>query len=308
MKLKRKTSVPEGRHRNRNTPVDQSSPAPYSYRSRRSEESFKLGRGETARQKISETTHSGVRKLGLIILLIAIVISLIKILSLSATPDLRFVGSSSNNALISSNGLKVYTQAAKDYLSSSIWNANKLTVNSNGLASYLYSKYPELAAVTVSVPFIDNHLVIHITPTQPALILVEPSAAYAIDESGRAILSAKSAAGINLKLPIVTDQSGLEVGLGKKAITSSDVYFIEEVSGQLQAKHFSVSGMTLPANTDELDVSLAGQPYFIKFNLYGNDPRQQAGTFLAVITKLKAENITPSKYVDVRVDGRAYYQ
>jgi hypothetical protein len=65
--------------------------------------------------------------------------------------------------------------------------------------------------------------------------------------------------------------------------------------------------MVLPVQTNELDVNLAGQSYFVKFDLQENDPRQQAGTFLATIASLKSQNITPTKYVDVRVDGRAYY-
>jgi hypothetical protein len=70
----------------------------------------------------------------------------------------------------------------------------------------------------------------------------------------------------------------------------------------------SVGSMILPAGTSELDVHLAGQPYFVKFNLNNNDPRQQAGTFLAAIANLQKNHITPAQYIDVRVDGRAYYQ
>jgi hypothetical protein len=309
MKLKRKQEAPSGRRRQINDNKSlQSSQTSYSYRSRRSEEDYNVGRKNGAKQKLAQTTRHSTRKFGLIILLLAIIVSAIRVLSLSSTPVVKFVGSNSNNALTSKNGTSVYEQAASAYLSSSIWNKDKLTLDSNGLTNYLKRTYPELSDVSISIPFVDNHLVIYLTPMRPAIVLVEPTAAYALDPNGQAILKAPNAQSLNLNLPIVTDQSGLNVALGKMAITSSDVYFIEEVAGQLNAKSYSVSAMTLPANSDELDVSLAGQPYFVKFNLNSGDARQQAGTFLATIANLKSQNITPAKYVDVRVDGRAYYQ
>ncbi len=285
-----------------------SSPSPYSYSSRRSEDAVNVGRGETPKQKITRNATSGKRKAVLIISLIILALIAIKLLSLSSTPVIKIAGSTSNNALINKNSASVYANAASKYLSGSILNSNKITLDSEGLVSYLSNKFPELSSVRVSLPFLANQLLVYVIPSQPAIILIESSSSYAIDQTGRAILSASSPQALGLSLPVVTDHSGLNVALGKKAITSNDVYFIEEVVGQLQVKGFKATNMSLPANSDELDVGVVGQPFYIKFNLYNNDPRQQAGTFLAVINKLKSENITPSKYVDVRVDGRAYYQ
>jgi hypothetical protein len=66
--------------------------------------------------------------------------------------------------------------------------------------------------------------------------------------------------------------------------------------------------MSLPSNANELDIQIAGQPYEVKFNLHSDKAREQAGTYLATIASLQKQGITPSKYIDVRVDGRAYYQ
>ena len=308
MRIKHKNEAPRTRNRVSNESSLRQSQKSYSYSSRRSEETYNVGRGEKPKQTLKQTSTSASRKFGLIVLLIAIIVSAIKVLSLSSTPIIKFVGSSSDNALTNKNGTSVYERAVSSYLSSSIWNTNKLTLDSSGLSNYLTGHHPELQAVSVSVPFIDNHLVVYLTPTSPTITLVEPNAAYALDASGRAILKASSASALNLSLPVVTDQSGLSVSLGKMAITSDDVFFIREIVGQLSIKGYKVSSLTLPANTDELDAYLAGQSYYIKFNLNENDPRQQAGTFLATISSLKSQNSLPTKYVDVRVDGRAYYQ
>ena len=91
-------------------------------------------------------------------------------------------------------------------------------------------------------------------------------------------------------------------------MTAANVHFIRTVITELASRQYTVSAMTLPAATSELDVQLAGQPYTIKFNLQSNRARQQAGTFISTIEHLKKSNTPPSKYVDVRVDGKAYYQ
>jgi hypothetical protein len=66
--------------------------------------------------------------------------------------------------------------------------------------------------------------------------------------------------------------------------------------------------MTLPPAASELDVQIVDQPYFIKFNLENDDPRQQVGTYIATQAYLTSQHITPAHYIDVRVDGRAYYE
>ena len=64
----------------------------------------------------------------------------------------------------------------------------------------------------------------------------------------------------------------------------------------------------MPAAENELDMYLTGQSYYVKFNLADSSPLQEVGTFLAVRQNLQQQGITPSQYIDVRVDGRAYYK
>ena len=85
------------------------------------------------------------------------------------------------------------------------------------------------------------------------------------------------------------------------------VNFISTVIHQLQSKSLQVDNMVLPAKSFELNVHVAGQPYFIKMNLQ-NDATQQIGTYLAAAQKLSQTNQMPSSYFDVRVPGRVYYK
>jgi len=80
---------------------------------------------------------------------------------------------------------------------------------------------------------------------------------------------------------------------------------------QLRAQNVSIKAMTLPAASSELDVYIGGTSYFVKFNLQDiNDSAAniQSGTFLALKKHLAEQNKTPSQYIDVRLEGRAYYR
>ena len=108
-------------------------------------------------------------------------------------------------------------------------------------------------------------------------------------------------------LVVAEDQTGLPVTLGKTALPSINVQFISDVLVEMQAKKVAVTGVVLPKATNEVDLRVAGVPYLVKFNLRG-DARAEAGTYLATKQYLESRGKTPGEYVDVRVDGKAYYR
>jgi hypothetical protein len=173
----------------------------------------------------------------------------------------------------------------------------------------MLQQFPELSSVSVTLPLFSKRPIVYIQTTQPALTLAARDGSFIIGANGKALLRADQLPSTNkLSIPQVNDQSGLEVKVNQQALSSVDVSFIQTVVGQLAARHFTVASMVLPAGASELDVKLDGQPYTVKFNLESGDARQQAGTFLATQSKLASQHITPAEYIDVRVDGRAYYK
>jgi hypothetical protein len=202
-----------------------------------------------------------------------------------------------------------YSQVADALFGDSVLNRTKLTINTARLAQRLHQQFPELATVAVTLPVFGQRAVVHIEPRTPALILSPASGqSYVLDVTGRALVTPAQAPGVGkLNLPVVTDQSGLSITPGRVALPGSTVAFITEVVGQLRAAHVTPSSLTLPKGTSELDIRVNGAPYYVKFNVRG-DARVEAGTFLAVKQKLEHDRKTPSTYLDVRVDGRAYYK
>ena len=282
------------------------------YRARRSEEEPNTGRRTDRKDYISPVVHSGhfwLQRFGLIILLLAVIASAVNILKLSTTAEILPATNDTSTTLIFDKA--AYEAAADHLLSESVWDRNKITIDTAKISHQLLVQFPDLSTASITIPLFSHNPIIYVQPSQLALIIKSTaSGSFVLNESGKAVLANTPnpiVAG-QTPLPVVTDLSGLKLALGYQVVPASTVSFVQTVAAQLLAKHYTITSMTLPSATSELDVALTGKPYIIKFNLENNDPRQQVGTFLATITELQSQNITPTKYVDVRVDGRAYYQ
>lgn len=304
MKLKRKA---EPARRQRAGGGLGSKPSPFAYTSRRSESPNQARQtASEALKAIRKPARSVGQRIGLLILSVVILFSVVNILSLSSQAKILPLVSGQNKTFLRDES--VYQSAADKLLASSIWNRNKITINSDKLAQELTAQFTELDSVSITIPLLAHRPVVYIEPAHPALILQGLDGAFVVSSSGKALLHAAAPEALNQpSLPKLNDQSGLHVELNHQALPANDVDFILTVVAQLNAKQFTVASMTLPPASRELDVQIAGQPYLIKFNLM-EQARGQAGTFLATIAQLQSQNIMPAKYVDVRVPGRAYYQ
>lgn len=307
MRLGRKTPPPSGRQRLRSDLQQQPVQKTFSYSSRRSEAAFNTGR--QLQRDLKESAAKGFRfslqRFGLMILAVAALLSLFNILKLSADVKIEVLAGSASIGRPQAD----YQNYARQQLSKSVLNGNKLTVDTSKLSQQMLEHFPELKDVSVTVPLLAHRPVVYIEPTATSLIMATSNGAFLVSETGRAMLTAPDVASLNQPdLPVITDQSGLSLELGKQALPGGSVAFIKTVLGQLSVAKVTVGAMTLPSNASELDVQIAGQPYFVKFNLHSDEAREQAGTYLATIASLQKQKITPAKYVDVRVPGRAYYQ
>jgi hypothetical protein len=310
MKLGRKPPAPTMRQRLRSAgesakPVNKT----FSYSSRRSDTGFNTGR--QLQRDLKDSAAKGLRysiqRFGMVILLLAVLVSLFNILKLSSQPKIQPLTTGGSEVLLRSK--TDYEKYATKVLADSIWNHNKITVNTGELSQKMLAEFPELTNASVTIPLLAHKPIVYIEPSKPQLILLATNGAFVVSDSGKALLRGPDAASFNLSdLPVVTDQSGLQLELGRQALPAASVNFLKSVMSQLNAAHVSIGGISLPTNANELDVQVAGQPYQVKFNLHSNKAREQAGTYLAAIASLQKQGITPSKYIDVRVDGRAYYQ
>lgn len=228
---------------------------------------------------------------------------LLYIISLSNDPRIVITQNSENDF----HSTDFYRQQIKSILSGSILNYSKLTINTKSVAQQIEQNFPEIQSSSVVLPLLNRRPIVHIKLSNLAAIVRTSSGAYVIDNNGRAILKNIDPNSTNYKqLPKIQDQSQLSVELGKGIIQSKDVAYITTIISELNNNDFRVNEIILPQEANELKIIFADKPYFLKTNL-SLDPNQQVGTFLALINRLKSENIQPSQYIDVRVEERAYY-
>lgn len=309
MKLpfKKDNSAPAGRHRvvSGRQPV----PGAFSYHAQRAERSDAPGRQQArAEAKPRPKLDFLLRRAGFIAGGVIILVCAVSLLSLSASPRIIVLSPDSGRYYLHSD--QTYQQAAAAALKRSIWNRNKVTVNTNAVIMSLQKQFPELASVSVTLPLIGNRPIVYLQPTKPVFILAAANGSYVLGESGKVLLPATQLpADSTLDLPTITAAAVSPAQPGQGALTPAETAFIQTVLAELSARHVSIGAISLPAASEELDVAIHGQPYFVKFNLHDSGgARQQTGTFLAVQAKLRSENITPKQYIDVRVPGRAYYK
>lgn len=316
----RRNKAPAGRQRMRPEPAAQPPVTPahgYGTTGRRrnlreqaeaaaSEEVTKRGSASKNALRARAASTFWLQRVGVVVLSIAVLASVINSVTLSTNPKIVTLGDTSGSLL---QAPSVYQQAATDILASSPFNKNKITVNASEVSRKLEAKFPELSRVSVTVPLLAHRPVVYIQPAQPGLILQAQNGTFLLDDSGTAIRRGSSSSSFGaIDVPVVTDKSGLAITMNKSALPAEDVAFIQEVRTQLAAKQFTVTTITLPPAASQVDVALEGKPYIVKFNLQHDTARQQAGTFLATINRLQQQNQIPAQYIDVRVDGRAYYQ
>jgi hypothetical protein len=233
-----------------------------------------------------------------------IALSLLFSLTLSSHPSVSTLGDEPSLY----RPLEEYAAAAEELIGSAPGNHLKLTIDVRKIEQSLIERYPELSAAKLRLPVLGRkpNLVIDVSP--PALLLTGSSKVYVLDSSGTVVSEASNLPSeARTGLTIVKDQSGLDIEIGKQAVTSDTIGFIKIIKGQLEAKQLKILELTLPALANELDIRIDGLSYFIKTDVAG-DARKQIGSFLAVKSNLESKRITPSEYIDVRAGEKVFYK
>lgn len=282
----------------------------FSYSASRNEQDYAYGRGIPRDQDVrrrERIIRYWRQRLGMFIAGVALIVCVLYTLQLTNEPKIVSLAPDSSGYFLQPTD--VYQRAAAKAFAESIFNDNKVTVNSVGIQQRLQREFPELSEVSVTIPLMSHRPIVYIAPTTPSLILKGQSGSFVLDENGKALLNAQQVADIDkLGLPTIVDQSGLKVKTGDIALAGTGVSFIQTVIAELKAKGIEVESLTLPTAAYELDVKPLGVGYYVKFNMHEATARQQSGTYLAVKERLASQGITPSSYIDVRLDGRAYYK
>jgi hypothetical protein len=252
------------------------------------------------------TGKAWLRNLPSLVALAAVTLSVLYCLSLTSQPRVTvIIGETKESSL---RDKAEYQAGAQKILEQSLLNRTKFTINTRSFEKAFQTEFPEVSDVAISLPLINRQPIVTITTAQPTMILVANNRADVLDSRGMVIMSANDLSSeARRTLPVVKDEGNVELAPGKTVLPAAYITYITSVMAQLNAKKITAETITLPKQPHELDVKVAGQPYFVKFS-FDTDAREAAGTYLATKSQLDSQKITPAKYVDVRVPGRAYYQ
>jgi hypothetical protein len=259
-----------------------------------------------ARKSESDKKEQGGNRFFAALALILFVVLSGYILYLSTGINLN-VDKSSGSDLLRPNS--VYSKSASVYLSHSIANISKITVNNTGLENYMENNFPELNRVSVTVPLIGHELTLNISQSVPvALVAAFDNKVYLVKSNGVVICDASSTEMSNYtsKIPYIISPY-IDIQVNHQILSMQDLSFIAYTYKELNAHSIKTVTYTLVPNSRELDVKLAADSYLVKFNLE-NSSKEQVGSYLALKKYLNTNKINPAQYIDVRVIGRAYYK
>lgn len=256
--------------------------------------------------KLPSSTDGLAQRFGKLLLAIVLVACVVSLLQIDTSPRVVMLnGGESQYALHST---KDYQETVTTSLRNSLFNSNKITVNTRGVVSDLRTKFPEIYDASVVLPLVGHRPTVYIELAQPVLLLQTVNATAAIDGSGRALLvSTDPTVFATKQLPTLNDTSTLKMRVGDVVLSSLTVSFVKDVVRQFNAQHTTIAKMVLPAGKEELDVYPTGVKYYVRFNLHETSSRQQAGTYFATRQQLSRPGAAiPKQYIDVRLVGRAY--
>lgn len=276
----------------------------FSYHSSRNRTGVSVGRENIHNTKAKNKSQL-MYHLPVVLTVAVIVGSLAYLSTLTASPKITpYVNATPN--LLQEDG--VYLSAATEILNSSPLNRSKLTIDTDRVALRLKQQFPELSEVTVIMPLAGRRPIIEIQPADPVLTIAAESGVYVLDSDGRAVMNArKTPAALIDGLPLLRDETGAPVELGKLALTRDMVSYVRNIDEQLKNAEIDVESMTLPAIPHELHLRVKGERYYVKFHTLG-DARLQSGAYLAVRDDLLKNNHAPTEYIDVRLEDKVYYR
>jgi cell division septal protein FtsQ len=202
------------------------------------------------------------------------------------------------NALLSQS----LEKEINNYLNSRLLARNWLVLNSGDLKAYLQKTFTGQESITVIKKF-PNKITVSTDEQKPALLWKTGSRSYVLSTNGRAITEQNNT---GQDLAVVSDNTNLPVDIGSRVASRDFVDFAASINSFLKSNKIEFDKIYITDTTSELYVQTK-QGYVIKFSTSLN-PESQARALRATLDQLASQKKKPASYIDLRVDGRAFYK
>jgi cell division septal protein FtsQ len=203
------------------------------------------------------------------------------------------------NSAISTSELQKAVHAA---LRQQLFGKSTLTFNAGAVGGYLEQSDLGIKEANVSRS-LPGTIKIKVVERIPSLIWQSGGGKYLLDSDGTIIgpVSAKYQA-----LPVVEDSTGLPVKVGGRAVPSQFVSFSREFIRRLPETGLAASQVTVPVTTSEIYIS-TNKGFGLKIDTT-RPPGDEIADLKLVLGELAKSHQSPSQYIDLRVEHKAYYK
>lgn len=209
----------------------------------------------------------------------------------------------SHNVVLPSDRTRLYQARIDSYFSSHPLERFYPKFSEEKLLDFLQDSYPEVSTVSL-------HLTGEFGKAQASVSFREPAARWVVDGKKKYVDDTGVVfAYTPYKSPsvlIVDDNEAFAES--RMAITSERfLQFVGTAVGAMKKHGYKVTSAHVPVlTTRQLELRVKGEPYYIKMYI-DRSAGEQAEDAARVIRHLKRNNLTP-RYVDVRIDNKAFYK
>lgn len=207
-----------------------------------------------------------------------------------------------NNASFSDDDKKSLKESFNTYLSEHPAQLFMLTLQTKEFLTALQVAHPEIKTAYFQSEFFGLKHTLRIGLRTPLLEWNVAGKKYYVDSQGVAYVYNY------FKAPSVSveDQSGITFS-DSTNIPRRVIAYIGQLTGALQTNGIgTVSRVVIPASSREVDVYLEGREYSLKTHI-DRDAYETAGGIKSILTYLDQRGVKPA-YVDVRIEGKAFYK
>jgi hypothetical protein len=205
----------------------------------------------------------------------------------------------------------VYEAAASDATKASIFNRSKLLFQDTEFIRDLKTKFPEISTVKPIMPLGGRDMTVIITVSEPFAYVTSGNDNGILNSDGVLVVKNGQSVPDNLiNLRFTESQSNFAVG--SRIMTESELHLLTMLVRETKSLQFSdsktgiIKQVLFNVADGQMEAQLQDKPFYIKLSTFTTDGDQQVGGAIATLKQLDRENSLPTKYIDVRVPGRAF--
>ncbi len=202
-------------------------------------------------------------------------------------------------------GNRAHQMVAERYFSG-FSNKFKLNFDANDFENFFIENSQGVTGVEVDMGILSTVLNIHIVEHANGLGWIDQrrDKYFLLDTDGVVFEQVDL---LPSNLPVVTDVSGVRAELGSQLLSASSVSFVAALYGEAQAYDIGLSGMIIGETTRDIEATLDGQTFRVKFNSSREAFAQLRDLNLA-LDHLAGQGEQPLEYIDVRVEEKVFYK